>query len=34
VLAWDAERVAAEIDNPERLLQDGMRGSLVVEGPP
>jgi multidrug efflux pump subunit AcrA (membrane-fusion protein) len=34
VLSWDAERVVAEIDNPERLLQDGMRGLLVVEGPP
>ena len=32
VLSWDAWRVVAEIDNPERLLQDGMRGTLVVEG--
>jgi biotin carboxyl carrier protein len=34
VLAWGAERGLAEIDNPERLLQAGMQGTLSIEWAP
>jgi multidrug efflux pump subunit AcrA (membrane-fusion protein) len=31
VLTWGADRAVVEIDNPERLLRAGTRGTLVVE---
>src|SRR5262249_10250939 len=34
VVSWAPHAVVAEIGNPERLLRAGMKGSLVVEGPP